>query len=60
MYPMRRPVLPVSGERSDHLYVPVALVRQIEGYLGDRPASDTRASDLHERIVKRMMAEGLL
>jgi hypothetical protein len=60
MYPMRRPVLPVSGERSDHVFIPVALIRQIEEYLGDRPASDTRASDLHERIVKRMMAEGLL
>jgi hypothetical protein len=60
MYPMRRPVLPVSGERSDHVYVPVALIRQIEEYLGDQPQRDTRAADLHERIVKRMLAEGLL
>jgi hypothetical protein len=60
MYPMRRPVLPVSGVRSDHVFVPVALLRQIEAYLGDQPQRDTRAADLHDRVVKALIAEGLL
>jgi len=57
---MRKPVLPASGERSDHVFVSIALLRQIEEYLGDQSRRDTRAVDLHERVVKKMMAEGML
>lgn len=42
------------------LFVDVNTLRVLESYLGDRPQSDKRAADLHERIVVLLDAQGLL
>lgn len=43
-----------------HIVVEVAVLEALEQYLGDRPQSDKRAADLHERIVILLDAQGLL
>jgi len=43
-----------------HIVVEIAMMKEIEVYLGDRPQRDKRAADLHERIVVLLDAQGLL
>jgi hypothetical protein len=42
------------------LFVDVETLQVLEQYLGDRPQSDKRAADLHDRIVTLLDAQGLL
>jgi hypothetical protein len=43
-----------------HIVVEIAMMKEIEVYLGDRPQRDKRAADLHARIVTLLDAQGLL
>lgn len=52
----------MTGRRPlpERVAVPVKLLRALEAYLGDQPHRDPRAANLHETLVKLMIAEGLL
>lgn len=52
---MKRPEVPVR-----RIGIEVVVLQALEQYLGDRPQSDKRAADLHERIVVLLDAQGLL
>lgn len=43
-----------------NIAIEVAFLRVLEEYLGDRPASDKLASDLHARVVDLLESQGLL
>lgn len=44
----------------ERIVIDVAVLRALEAYLGDRPRTDKRALDLHERIVVLLTALGAL